>query len=133
MSVQPIAAADAMRRLAEFDTVIDARSPAEFAEDHLPGAVNWPVLDDDERAPGRHRVQAGLAVRRARSAAPRMVARNIAAHIEAHVRDKPREWQPLVYCWRGGKRSGTLAWFLDQIGFRVRVSSTAATRRSAPR
>ena len=35
------------------------------------------------------------------------------------MQDKPRDWQPLVYCWRGGKRSGTLAWFLDQIGFRT--------------
>jgi len=35
------------------------------------------------------------------------------------VQDKPREWQPLVYCWRGGQRSGALAWFLDQIGFRT--------------
>jgi tRNA 2-selenouridine synthase len=39
--------------------------------------------------------------------------------LQAHVQDKPRDWQPLLYCWRGGKRSGTLAWFLDQIGFRT--------------
>jgi tRNA 2-selenouridine synthase len=48
-----------------------------------------------------------------------MVARNIAMHVERWVQDKPREWQPLVYCWRGGQRSLTLAWFLDQIGFRT--------------
>jgi tRNA 2-selenouridine synthase len=35
------------------------------------------------------------------------------------VLDKPKEWQPLLYCWRGGKRSGSLALVLDQIGFRV--------------
>jgi hypothetical protein len=50
-----------------------------------------------------------------------MVARNIAGHLEREVQGRPREWRPLVYCWRGGKRSGTLAWFLDQIGFRVHL------------
>ncbi|MFJ1293744.1 rhodanese-like domain-containing protein, partial [Paracoccus yeei] len=36
--------------LAGFDTIIDGRSPSEYAEDHLPGAVSLPVLSDDERA-----------------------------------------------------------------------------------
>ena len=49
MSVRPIAAADAMARLAEFDAVIDARSEAEYAEDHLPEAINWPSLDNAQR------------------------------------------------------------------------------------
>ena len=44
-----IASAEAFARLDGFSTVIDVRSPAEFAEDRLPGAVNWPVLDNDER------------------------------------------------------------------------------------
>ena len=48
-----------------------------------------------------------------------MVARNIANHLELWVRREPKTWQPLVYCWRGGQRSGSLAWFLDQIGFRT--------------
>ena len=101
-----------------FDTVIDVRSPAEFAEDHLPGAVNWPVLDDEQR-----RIVGTLYVKdsplAARKVGAAMVARNIAAHIDRWVCDQPREWQPLVYCWRGGQRSGALAWFLDQIGFRA--------------
>ena len=101
-----------------FDTVIDVRSPAEFAEDHLPGAVNWPVLDDEQR-----RVVGTLYVQdsplAARKLGATLVARNIATHVERWVQDKPREWQPLVYCWRGGQRSGSLAWFLDQIGFRT--------------
>jgi tRNA 2-selenouridine synthase len=51
MSLAQPAPAEALHaRLGRFDAVIDVRSPAEFAEDHLPGAVNWPVLDD-ERAP----------------------------------------------------------------------------------
>ena len=118
MSLQTLTAAEAMLRLAAFDSVIDARSPAEFAEDHLPGAVNWPVLDNDERREvGTEYVQVSAFDARKTGAA--MVAKRIGELLQAHVQDKPRGWQPLVYCWRGGKRSGTLAWFLDQIGFRT--------------
>ena len=120
MSQTALAAADVLARLASFDALIDARSPAEYAEDHLPGAVNWPVLDNDERREvGTEYVQ-GLAFD-ARKRGAAMVAHRIGELLDAHVRDKPRNWQPLVYCWRGGKRSGTLAWFLDQIGFRTSV------------
>ncbi|MCC2634149.1 MAG: tRNA 2-selenouridine synthase, partial [Ramlibacter sp.] len=49
MSVRPISAADAIARLQDFDAVIDARSESEYAEDRLPGAVNWPSLDDAQR------------------------------------------------------------------------------------
>jgi tRNA 2-selenouridine synthase len=118
MSLATITAAAAAQRLDQFSTIIDARSPAEYAEDHVPGAENWPVLDDDERkAVGTEYKQVSAFDAKKRGAA--LVARRIAEHLEAHVQDKPRDWQPLVYCWRGGKRSGTLAWFLAQIGFRV--------------
>lgn len=120
MSVRPIAAADAAAQLGGFDAIIDARSPSEYAEDHLPGAVNWPVLDDDERrVVGTEYKQVSGFDARKRGAA--MVARRIAEHLEAHAQDKPERWHPLVYCWRGGQRSGTLAWFLGQVGFRVQV------------
>ena len=118
MTLRAIAADEAAPALQRFDAVIDVRSPAEFAEDHLPGAVNWPVLDDEQR-----RIVGTLYVKdsplTARKVGAVMVARNIATHVEQWVQDKPREWQPLVYCWRGGQRSGALAWFLDQIGFRT--------------
>ncbi len=118
MSLTTIPATEAMARLASFHTVIDARSPAEYAEDHLPGAVNWPVLDNDERREvGTEYVQVSAFDARKRGAP--MVAQRIGTLLQAQVQDKPRDWQPLVYCWRGGKRSGTLAWFLDQIGFRT--------------
>ena len=110
----------AQARLASFDTLIDARSPAEYAQDHLPGAVNWPVLDNDERREvGTEYAQGSAFNARKRGAA--MVAHRIRELLDAHLHDQPRDWQPLVYCWRGGKRSGTLAWFLDQIGFRTSV------------
>jgi tRNA 2-selenouridine synthase len=113
-----VAASDAVPALAGFDALIDARSPAEFAEDHLPGALNWPVLDDDERrlVGTLYKRQGPLAARKL--GAP-LVARRIAAHFERELADKPRGWRPLVYCWRGGQRSGSLAWLLAQVGFRT--------------
>mgnify|MGYP000948505406 FL=1 len=118
MSLILMNAADVLAQLDTFDTIIDARSESEFALDHLPGAVNWPTLNDEERKLiGTMYVQVNQFEAKKRGAA--LAARNIAAHIEREVIDKPREWKPLAYCWRGGKRSGSLSLILDQIGFRV--------------
>lgn len=104
--------------LASFADRIDVRSPSEFAEDHIPGAVNLPVLDDDERAyVGTMYVQQSAFD--ARKAGAALVARNIARIVDTYVQDKPREWAPLVYCWRGGQRSRALAHVLAEIGFRA--------------
>jgi tRNA 2-selenouridine synthase len=117
---RPIPAAEAIARLAEFDAVIDARSESEHAEDRLPGAINWPSLNDAERHEvGTIYKQVSPFEARKRGAA--LVAANIARHIEAGVMDKPKGWQPLVYCWRGGQRSGALSLVLAQIGFRVHL------------
>ena len=116
--LQSIAAVDAIARLDEFSTLIDARSESEYAIDCLPGAVNWPSLNDAERQRiGTEYVQVSPFVAKKHGAM--LVARNIAAHIEREVLDKPKDWRPLVYCWRGGSRSGSLSLVLDQIGFRV--------------
>ena len=118
MSLTKITAADVLARLGEFADVIDARSEGEFAEDHLPGAINWPSLNNEERKlVGTEYKQISAFDAKKRGAA--MVAQNIARHLERDVIHKPRDWQPLVYCWRGGKRSGSLALILDQIGFNV--------------
>ena len=105
-----------LARLREFDAVIDARSPAEFAEDHLPGAINAPTLDDEERARigTIYKQQSSFEAKRA--GAP-LAAKNIAHHIGTLFADKPRNWRPLVYCWRGGGRSGSLAHVLRQVGW----------------
>ena len=113
-----ITANEALSRLNEFDAVIDVRSPAEFAEDHLPGALNWPVLDDQERiVVGTLYKQSPFEARKLGAA---IVARNIARHLDAHAAELGKTWRPLVYCWRGGQRSGAMNWFLGQIGFRSR-------------
>jgi len=104
-------------RIAEFSDRIDVRSPAEFALDHVPGAVNHPVLDDTQRAQvGTLYVASPFAARRLGAA---MVARNIAAMIDTAFAGKAREWRPLVYCWRGGQRSRALAHVLNEIGWRA--------------
>ena len=118
MSLERISAEQALASLADYATVIDARSEGEYAEDHLPGAVNWPSLNDEERKIVGTRYKQ-INQFEAKKLGAALVAKNIAVHIQREVLDKPREWQPLVYCWRGGKRSGSLALILDQIGFRV--------------
>ncbi|MDO8420439.1 MAG: tRNA 2-selenouridine(34) synthase MnmH, partial [Rubrivivax sp.] len=120
MGLRRITAGAAIAQLAEFDAIVDARSESEFAEDHLPGAVNWPVLNDAERhLVGTEYKQVSPFDARKRGAA--LVARNIARHLETQVMAHPRAWRPLVYCWRGGQRSGALATVLDQVGFSVQV------------
>ena len=103
-----------------FDAIIDVRSPAEFALDHIPGAINLPVLDDEQRAAvGTEYVQGSKFL--ARRAGAAMVARNIAAHLEGALADRTGSFQPLVYCWRGGQRSHAMATVMDQVGWPVAV------------
>ncbi|WP_298163676.1 tRNA 2-selenouridine(34) synthase MnmH [Brevundimonas sp.] len=101
-----------------FDAIIDVRSPAEFAEDHIPGAINLPVLDNDERAEiGTIYVQSSKFLARRIGAAK--VARNIAAHLDGALKDRDGSFRPLVHCWRGGQRSGAMVAVMDQIGWPV--------------
>lgn len=102
--------------LAAFDAFIDVRSPGEFAEDHLPGAENFPVLDDAERAQvgTLHKQTSAFEAKKVGAA---MVARNIAQYLDEHFHAKPRGWKPLIYCWRGGTRSGAMTHILKSIGW----------------
>jgi len=106
-------------QLAEFDTVIDVRSPAEFAEDHVPGSINCPVLDNEER------IRVGTLYKQdspfaARKVGAALVARNIARHLDEQLSQFPKSWKPLVYCWRGGQRSGAFTHILREIGWSAR-------------
>jgi len=103
-----------------FDTIIDCRSPAEFDADHVPGAISAPVLDDDERA------QVGTLYKQvsqfeAKKLGAAMLAKNVACHVETLFAGKPKTWRPLVYCWRGGRRSGAMAHVLREIGWDART------------
>ena len=99
-----------------FDTVIDARTPAEYALDHIPGAVSAPVLDDAQRA------EVGTLYKQvsafeAKKLGAALVAQNVARHIDALFRGKEKNWRPLIYCWRGGKRSGAMAHIFREVGW----------------
>ena len=100
------------------DTVIDVRSPAEFAIDHIPGAINLPALTNAERA-RVGTIYKQISPFEARKLGASLVARNVADHIAQAMADKDGSWRPLVYCWRGGQRSGSFASILSQIGWRA--------------
>jgi tRNA 2-selenouridine synthase len=98
--------------------IIDVRSEAEFAEDHAPGAINLPVLNNAERAEvGTMYTRVSRFEARRRGAS--LVARNIARHIEQSLADRGGDFAPIVYCWRGGMRSGAMAHVLRQVGWRA--------------
>lgn len=126
-NVHAVSALEAMTRMGTqtgapggFSAIIDARSEDEFTLDHLPGAINWPSLNNEQRILiGTLYKQVGSFEAKKHGAA--LVAANISQHIQNNVLALPKDWQPLVYCWRGGKRSGSLALILGQIGFKVSI------------
>lgn len=102
--------------LAAFDEIIDVRSPAEFAEDHIPGAINCPVLDNEQR------IEVGTLYKQvspfeAKKIGAAYVSENIARHLRTRFLDRPRHWKPLIYCWRGGDRSGSMSIVFRAIGW----------------
>ncbi len=105
-----------------FTEVIDVRSPSEFAMDHVPGAINLPVLDDRQRAEvGTLYQQQSPFVARKLGAA--LVSQNLAKHLKQYFLDKPKDYFPAIYCWRGGQRSNSMAMVLTQIGWRTGLLS----------
>ena len=111
-------AAVTVAQLPEFDEVIDVRSESEFAEDHVPGALNCPALDDAERA-RVGTVYKQVSAFEAKKIGAALVSANIARHLRDRFSGRPWEWRPLLYCWRGGERSGAFAHVLSQVGWRV--------------
>lgn len=106
--------------IGSFDEIIDVRSPAEFEEDHIPGAINCPVLDNEQRA------EVGTLYKQvspfeAKKIGAALIAENIGRHLRAHFLERPRQWKPLVYCWRGGNRSGAMATVLRSVGWRAQA------------
>lgn len=104
--------------LEDFDCIIDVRSPSEYAHDHIPGSINCPVLDDEQRA------QVGTLDRQvnpfeARKIGAALVSQNIGMFLQQRFLQMPKDWKPLVYCWRGGNRSGAVAHIFARIGWPV--------------
>jgi tRNA 2-selenouridine synthase len=108
-----------LANIADFDEIIDVRTPLEYAEDHIPGAINAPVLSNEER------VKVGTLYKADPFAATRLgaslVARNIGHHLEHLFSDRPKSWRPLIYCWRGGKRSGAMAAWFKLVGWQAQA------------
>lgn len=107
-----------LSQLGEFDEIIDVRTPTEFREDHIPGAVNFPVLSEEERA------RVGTLYKQsssfeAKKLGASLIAQNIARHLDTYFASKPKHWKPLIYCWRGGKRSGSMAHILSEVGWKT--------------
>ncbi len=105
-----------LSQLGDFDEIIDVRTPAEFAEDHIPGAINCPVLSNEERVTvGTLYTQ--VSPFEARKVGAALIARNIAHHLQTRFHEHPKSWRPLIYCWRGGQRSGAMSIILAQVGW----------------
>lgn len=103
-----------------YSEIIDVRSEGEFAEDCLPGAINLPVLNNEQR------VKVGTIYKQvspfeARKIGAALTAENIAIHLQQHFADKDKDYCALVYCWRGGQRSRSLALVLSEIGWEVNL------------
>jgi len=119
-NAEVLTVAQAIERLDAFDLILDARSPSEFSQDHLPHARNTPVLNDEQRARvGTLYKQVGAFEAKRIGAA--LVARNIAEALDGPLAEVPRDARLLVYCWRGGNRSGALATVLARVGWRTAV------------
>ncbi|MGC6530799.1 MAG: tRNA 2-selenouridine(34) synthase MnmH [Candidatus Puniceispirillaceae bacterium] len=101
---------------ARIDMIIDVRAPSEFADDHIGGAINLPVLSDEERIHigTLYKQQSPFVARRIGAA---LVSANIARHIQTHLADKPENWRPLIHCWRGGQRSRAFAHICGEVGW----------------
>jgi tRNA 2-selenouridine synthase len=110
---------DVLQTPSEQYALLDVRSPAEFAQGHIPGAISFPLFSDEERAivgtaykhqSPDHAMQAGLSI-----IGPRM--HEMVTKARAESAGRPI----VVQCWRGGKRSGSVGWLLDFAGLPTSV------------
>jgi len=109
---------DITKAFEDFDNIIDVRTPSEYNDDHLPGAISLPVLNDEERARiGTLFTQVSPFEAQKQGAA--LIARNIARHLDESLHSQQKNWRPLVYCWRGGMRSSAMAHILAQVGWKT--------------
>lgn len=111
-----IAKIERIEDYSQFDDIIDVRTPAEFAEDHIPGSINCPVLDNEQR------IEVGTLYKQASPFAAKKigaayVAENIAHHLRHTFQDRPKDWKPLIVCWRGGQRSGSMTLIFRRVGW----------------
>ena len=109
------------KNIKQFDEIIDVRTEDEFAEDRIFNAINLPVLDNQQR------IEIGTLYKKEKSIAKKLGAalinKNTSEHIVNHFMNKDLNYKPLIYCWRGGHRSRSLAIILKEIGFQPAILS----------
>lgn len=97
--------------------ILDVRSPAEYAHSHIPGALSFPLFSDEERH------QVGYLYKQVSQTAAMMKGLEYVGPKMSYFLERAMELSPQkevgVYCWRGGKRSESIAWLLDQGGFKT--------------
>jgi tRNA 2-selenouridine synthase len=116
MKVEKIHPADLWQHLTD-RVLIDVRSPAEFARAHIPNAHSLPLFNDEERA------KVGTMYKQMSPEAALLKGLEIVGPKMSGFVKKAIKWSPdrkvIVHCWRGGKRSGSVAWLLKFAGFDV--------------
>jgi tRNA 2-selenouridine synthase len=111
-----IATVEEFMSLKKILPVVDVRSPGEFAEGHIPGAINIPIFNDEERA-----IVGTIYVKRGRLPAIEKGLEIVGPKMAQFVREAvvlAPSGQLLVYCWRGGMRSESMAWLFERVGIK---------------
>lgn len=103
----------------KFTEIIDVRSPEEYELDHIPGAINLPVLNDEERK------RVGTIYKEnpfeARKIGAALISRNVSNLLEQKLHENGSDYSPLLYCWRGGMRSRSMTLILKSIGWNANI------------
>jgi tRNA 2-selenouridine synthase len=107
--------------LSQQELTLDVRAPKEYAAGHIPHAVSFPLFSDEERAEvGTLYKQKGK--EKALIRGLELVGPKMAGFVREVQRICPNK-KLAVHCWRGGQRSGSMAWLFSQAGFEVYVLS----------
>ncbi|MDQ3142040.1 MAG: tRNA 2-selenouridine(34) synthase MnmH [Bacteroidota bacterium] len=119
MSIQIFQAADLFKENMDTIPILDVRAPKEFNQGHIPQAISFPLFNDEERA------EIGTLYKRegadkAYKRGLEIVGPRMYSYIEKAIEISPAKTVN-VHCWRGGKRSASIAWLLDLAGFNVSV------------
>jgi len=112
-----LAPLDFLSAQAEGRPVLDVRSPGEYAQGHIPGALSFPLFTDEERA-----AVGTVYKQKSKEAALELGLEYVGPKMAGFVREAKRlapQRRLAVHCWRGGQRSGSMAWLLRQAGFDV--------------
>lgn len=106
-------------KLAETIPFFDVRSPAEFAQAHISGAINLPLFSNEERS------AVGTTYKRQNKDKAVLLGLEYVGpkmrYFAERAKKKSKDNKILVHCWRGGMRSESMAWLFSQVGLDVKV------------